>query len=134
MGTLWEKTCMVFDSISATRTFTIETCQENFNVQSIISNGDSKIVLCSLKCKICGEAPNVGKAKTKFLYRLNNHKSKHRVFREGKQKILHTYYYIGVYGSIDGWDFIIFEQCKTHAQLKETFTFWRHRLKNDRSR
>lgn len=109
---------MVFDSISATRTFKIEACQENFNVQSIISNGDSKILLYSLKCKICGEAPNVGKAKTKFRYRLNNYKSKHRMFREGKQKIVHTYYYIGAYGSIDGWDFIIFEQCTSTIERK----------------
>ena len=27
------------------------------------------------------------------------------------------------------WDFVIFEQCETHAPLKEGETFWQHRLK-----
>ena len=30
---------------------------------------------------------------------------------------------------IDDWDFVIFEQCETHKQLKERVTFWQHRLK-----
>ena len=30
-----------------------------------------------LKCKVCGEAPYVGKAKNKFRYRFNTYKSKY---------------------------------------------------------
>ena len=30
---------------------------------------------------------------------------------------------------INDWDFILFEQCETHKQLKERETFWQHRLK-----
>ena len=50
-------------------------------------NCNSEKVLHLLKCKVCGEASYVGKAKTKFRYRLNNYKSKHRAFRKGNRKI-----------------------------------------------
>ena len=43
-------------------------------------------VLYLLKCKVCGEAPYVGKAKTTFRYRFNNYKSKHRAFTKGNRK------------------------------------------------
>ena len=38
-------------------------------------------ILYPLKCKACGEAAYFGKTKTKFQYRFNNYKSKHRSFR-----------------------------------------------------
>ena len=31
---------------------------------------------------------------------------------------------------IDDWDFVIFEQCETHEQLKEREPFWQQRIKN----
>ena len=75
----------------------------------------------------------VGKAKTKFRYRFNNYKSKHRAFRKGNrkvpQKLFHTHYCLDGHSGIEDWDFVIFEQCETHAQLKERETFWQHRLK-----
>ena len=49
---------------------------------------------------MCGEVPQVRKAKTKFQYRVGNYR-----------------------------DLILFEQCKTHGRLKERETFWQHRLK-----
>ena len=86
-----------------------------------------------MKCKVCGEAPYVGKAKTKFRYRFNNYKSKHRAFRKGNrktpQKRFHDHYCLDHHLGIDDWDFILFEQCETHEQLKEKETFWQHRLK-----
>ena len=41
-----------------------------------------KKVLYLLKCKVCGEVPYVGKAKTKFRYKFDKYKSKHRAFRK----------------------------------------------------
>ena len=128
-----KKTCLVCDSISTTTTFTTETCQETFKNQSGPLTCDSKKVLYLLKCKICGEVPYVGKAKTKFRYRFNNYKSKHRAFRKGNQKVpqklFHTHYCLDGHSGIEDWDFVIFEQCKTYAQLKERETFWKYRVK-----
>ena len=86
-----------------------------------------------LKCKVCGEVPYLGKAKTKFRYRFNNYKSKYTAFRTGNQKVpqklFHTHYCLDGHSSIEDWDFVIFEQWETHAQLKEREIFWQHRLK-----
>ena len=38
-------------------------------------------------------------------------------------------YCLDGHSSIEDWDFVIFEQWETHAQLKERETFWQHRLK-----
>ena len=75
------------------------------------------------------KSPTLGKRKPNF-DRFNDHKSKHRAFRKGNrkvpQKLFHTHY---GYSGIEDWDFIIFEQCDTHAQLKEREIFLQHRLK-----
>ena len=130
---MWEKTCLVCDSISTATAFTTEACQETFKIQSGPLTCDSEKVLYLLKCKICGEVPYVGKAKTKFRYRFNNYKSKHRAFRKGNrkvpQKLFHTHYCLDGHSGIEDWYFLIFEQCKTHVQLKARETFWQHRLK-----
>ena len=76
-----KKTCLVCNSIRTTTTFTTEACGEVFKIQSGPLNCNSEEVLYLLKCKVCGKAPYVGKAKTKFRYRFNNYKSKHRDFR-----------------------------------------------------
>ena len=71
-------------------------------------------------------------AKTKFRYRFNNYKSKHRAFRKGnlkiRQKHFHNHYCLDGYLGIDDWHFTLFEQCETYKQLKETETFWQQRL------
>ena len=80
-----------------------------------------------LKCIVCGEVSYVGKEKARFQYRFNNNKSKHRAFRNGSRKVpqksFHTHYCLDGHRGIEVWDFVIFEQCKTHAQLKEGETF-----------
>ena len=128
-----KKTCLVCDSISTTTTFTTEACQETFKIQKDPLNCDSKKVLYLFKYKVCGGAPYVGKAKTKFLYRSNNYKSKHRGFRKGNQKFpqkrFHAHYCLDDHSGIDDSNFVIFEQCETHEQLKEREIFWQHRLK-----
>ena len=128
-----KKTCLVWDSISTTTTFTTEACQETFKIQKSPLNYDSEKVLYLLKCKVCGEVPYVGKAKTKLCYRFNNYKSKHKVFRKSNQKVpqerFHNHYCLDGHSRINDWDFVIFEQCETHEQLKERETFWQHRLK-----
>ena len=129
---MWEKTCLVCDSISTATTFTTEAFQEAFKIQSGLLTCDSEKVLYLLNCKVCGEVPYVGKAKTKFCYRFNNYKSKHRAFRKGNRKVplklFHTHYCLDGHSGTEDWDFVIFEQCETHVQLKEKETFWQHRL------
>ena len=80
-----KKTCLVCNSIRTTTTFTTEACREIFKIQSGPLKCNSEKVLYLLKCKVCGEAPYVGKAKTKFRYRFNNYKSK-QSFQERKPK------------------------------------------------
>ena len=58
--------CQVCDFICNTDTFTTKACGETFKIQSGILNCNSQKVVYLLKCKICGKAPYVGKAKTKF--------------------------------------------------------------------
>ena len=70
-----KKTCLVCNSIRTTTTFTTEACGEVFKIQSGPLNCNSEKVLYLLKCKVCGEAAYVGKAKTKFRYRFNNYKA-----------------------------------------------------------
>ena len=127
------KTCLVCDSISTATTLTTEACQETFKIQSGLLTCDSEKFLYLLKCKVCGEVSYVGKAKTKFRYRFNNYKSKHRAHGKGNRqvprKLFHTHYCLDGHSGNEDWDFVIFEQCKTHAQLKEREIFWQHRLK-----
>ena len=114
---MWEKTCLVCDSISTATTFTTEVCQETFKIHSGPLICDSKKVLYLLKCKVYGEVSYVGNAKTKFCYRFNNYKSKHRVFRKANQKVpqklFHTHYCLDGHSCTEDWDFVIFEQCET---------------------
>ena len=128
-----KKTCLVCDSISSTTTFTTEACQETFKIQRGPLNCDSKKVLFLLKFKVCRGVSYVGKPKTKFCYRFSNYKSKHKAFRKGNQKVpqkrFHAYYCLNGHSGIDDRNFVIFEQCETHEQLKGRETFWQHRLK-----
>ena len=77
---------------------------------------DSGKVLYLLKWKVCGEVPYVRKTKTKFRYRFNNCKSKHRAFRKYNfyqkvlQKPFHAHYCFDGHNGIDDWNFVIFEQ------------------------
>ena len=80
-------TCLVCDSVSSATTFTTEACQKTFKIQVGSLTCDSENALCLLNCKVCGEVPYAEKVKNKFCYRLNNYKSKHRVFRKGNRKV-----------------------------------------------
>ena len=128
-----KKTCLVCNSIRTTTTFSTEACGETFKIQSGTLNCNLEKVLYLLKCKVCGEGPYVGKAKTKFRYRFSNYKGIPRAFRKGNrkipQKLFHDHYYLHGHLGIDDWDFTLFEQCETHKQLKERETFWQHQLK-----
>ena len=118
-----EKTYLVCDSVSTATTFITEACQKSFKIQGGLLTCDSEKVFYLLKRKVCGEAPYVGKANTKFRYRFNYYKSKHRAFRKGNrkvpQKLFLIHYCLDGYRGIEDWDFVIFEQCKTHAQQKK---------------
>ena len=124
--------CQVCDYICDTDAFTTKACGETFKIQSGILNCNSQKVLYLLKCRICGEAPYVGKAKTKFRARFNNYKSAHRSYRKKckvSQQRFHEHYGQHSHNGIDDWQFTLIEQCETHEQLKERETFWQHRLK-----
>ena len=60
-------------------------------------------------------------------------KIKHRVYRKGNQKVpqkrFHAHYCLDGHCGTDDWNFVIFEQCKKHEQLKERETSCQHRLK-----
>ena len=61
-----KKTCLVCNSIRTSTTVTTKAYREIFKIQSGPLNCNSEKVLYVLKCKVCGEAPYVAKAKTKF--------------------------------------------------------------------
>ena len=71
-----------------------------------------RTLLYFLRCKVCGEAPYFGKAKTKFQYKFNNYKSKQRVFRKENQKIPQKFFddHYCLYGHLgnDDWNFFFF--------------------------
>ena len=77
-----KRNCQVCDFICDTDTFSTKACGETFKIQSGVLNCNSQKVVYLLKCRICGEAPYVGKAKTKFRARFNNYKSAHRSYRK----------------------------------------------------
>ena len=74
--------CQVCDFIYNTNTFSTKACVEIFKIQSGVLNCNSQKVVYLLKCRICGETPYFGKAKTKFRVRFNNYKSAHRSYRK----------------------------------------------------
>ena len=77
-----KKNCQVCDFKCNTDTFTTKACGETCKIQSAILNCNSQKVAYLLRCRISGEAPYVGKAKTKFKAKFNNHKSAQRSYRK----------------------------------------------------
>ena len=74
---------------------------------------------------MCGEAPYVGKAKTKFRARFNNYERSYRKKRKVSEKRFHEHYGQHIHNGIDDWQFTLIKQYETHEQLKERETFWR---------
>ena len=72
---------------------------------------------------MCGKGLYAGKAETKFRYRFNNYKSKHKAFRKRNrkipQKLFNNHYCLDGLLRIDDWDFTLFEQCETHYKERE---------------
>ena len=127
-----KRNCQVCDFICDTDTFSTKACGETFKIQSGVLNCNSQKVVYLLKCRICGEAPYVGKAKTKFRARFNNYKSAHRSYRKKRklsQQRFHEHYVQRSHNGIDDWQFTLIEQYGTHKQVKERETFWQYRLK-----
>ena len=112
MNHVGKKTCLVCDSIINATTFGTEAYQENFKIQSGSLTCDFENVLYLLKLENCGNVPYVGKAETKFRYRFNNHKSKHRAFRKDNrkvpQKLFHAHYCLDGHSGIEHWGFVNF--------------------------
>ena len=90
------------------------------------------MVFYLLKCRICGEAPYVGKAKTKFRARFDNYKRAHRSYKKTRkvsQQRSHEHQDQHIHNGTDDWQFTLIEQCEKHKQLKEKKTIWQYRLK-----
>ena len=69
-----------------------------------------------LKCRIFGETPYFGKAKTKYRARFNNYKSAHSSVKVSQQRF-HEYYEQHSHKKIDDWQFTLIKQCETHEQI-----------------
>ena len=54
--------CQVCDFICNTDTFSAKACGETLKIHSGTVNCNSQKVVYLLKCKVCGEAPDVGRA------------------------------------------------------------------------
>ena len=72
---------------------------------------------------MCGEAPYVGKAKTKFRARFNNYKSTHRSYRK-KRKVsrqrFHEHYQQHSHNGIEDWQFTLqYNPVKSDSQGTE---------------
>ena len=84
------------------------------------------ILFIPIKMQSLCKVSYVEKVKTKFRYSFNNYKGKHRAFTKNKkipQKCFHAQYCVDDHSGIDDSNFVIFEQCETHKQLKERETF-----------
>ena len=76
------------------------------------------------------KSPTLGKQKSNFLISLIIIKVNIVRLEKVIGKFLRNYFTLTIFlMAIEDWDSVIFEQCKTHAQLKERETFWQHRLK-----
>ena len=118
-GSCWKENCQVCDFICNTDTFSTKACGETFKIQSGILNCNFQKVVYLLKCRICGEAPYVGKAKTKYKARFNKYKCAHRSYRRKRnvsQQRFHQHYGQHGHNGIDEWQFTLIEQCETHEQ------------------
>ena len=114
------------------RHFYHQSLWETFKIKSGILNCNCQKFVYLLKCRICSEAPYVGKAKIKFRARFNNDKSAHRSYRKKRkvsQQRFHKHYGQHSHNVIDDWQFTLTEYGETHEQLKERETLWQHRLK-----
>ena len=109
-----KKTCLVCNSIKTTTTFTKGGCGEIFKIQRGPLNCNSEKELYLLKYKVCDETSYIGKAKSKFRYRFNNYKTKHRAFRKENRKIPQTHFHkrhcLDGHLGIDDWNFTLFEK------------------------
>ena len=72
------------------------------------------------------------KQSSAFGFWFNNYKRKHRSLRQGKQNVLqkrfHSHYVQDCHRGIDDLEATLFENSKTHKQLKERETFWQHKF------
>ena len=116
-----KKPCLVCDSVITATTFKTEAYQETFKIQS-----------GSLTLQFVVKSYTLGKWKPNFIISLIiievNIERLERVIGKFLRNYI-TQYCLDGHSSIKDWDFLIFEQCETHAQLKERETLWQHRLK-----
>ena len=80
-----EGNCQICE-LCNTDTFSTKACAKNFKILCGALNYNFQKVVYLLKCRICWEAPYVGKAETKFRARFNDYKSLHMSYRKKNVK------------------------------------------------
>ena len=75
------------------------------------------------------KSPTLGKRKPHFVIGLIIIKVNMERLEKVNGKFLRNYFTLTIVFMATDWDFVIFEQWETHAQLKERETLWQHRLK-----
>ena len=123
-----EKNCRVCQFIVNTDTFSPITTDETFKINKGPLSCNSKKVIYVSECKKC-KNPYVGKAQGKFCVRLNNYKSAHKSFKTKKretQKLFHRHYIQDDHEGKDDWQFTLFDQCTSNAELRKREVYWQH--------
>ena len=112
-GSCEKGNCQVCDFICNNNNFNTKACGEILKIKSGILDCNSPKVVYLLKCRVCGEAPYAGKAKTNFRARFNNYKKVHRSYkikRKVSQQRFHEHYGQHSHNGIDDWQFRLTEQ------------------------
>ena len=107
---------MVFVTVCDFCDDTVTFSGDTFKIQSVFLNCNSQKVVYLLKCRLCGEAPHVRKAKTRFRARFNNYKSAQMSYKKNRkvsQQRFHEYYGQHSHNGIDDWQFTLVEQYET---------------------
>ena len=111
-----------------TDTFSPITTDETFKINKGPLSCNSKKVIYLSECKKCNN-PYVGKAQAKFCMRLNNYKSAHKSCKTKKRetkKKFHGHYIQDDHEGKDDWQFTLFDQCTTNAELRKREVYWQH--------
>ena len=90
-----KENCQTCNFTCDTDAFSTKAFGETFQIQRGVFNYNSQKVVYLLRCRIRGEAPYVGNAKSKFRARFDNYKSVHRSYRKKNVKY-HSIVFINI--------------------------------------
>ena len=64
-----------------------------------------------------------------IIIKVNKKELPEKEIKKAPKTFFHNHYCFDEYVGIDDWEFVLFEQCETHKQLKEREAFSQSRLK-----